>query len=587
MPTSNNPDLVGFLDRMQEEGELRRDETPLKDADLNLRFLRGDQWPASPTGSPFRPSGAGYRFTLNLLNQIVKRKVALITDSRPQMEVIPYTRKRQGVADVVKYTMMGLWDEQNFDQSAARELVRAATIGSTMAVPIWDETANYGRGDIRVLMYDPRQVVIDPSVTRSIDLQRHGEFMQVFELRPIAELRERYQDAAEHVQGDSRWSTYQEKGTQGQHRPFQSIASAIQRPWKRDQQRLVESATPRALLRHTWFKDWQRDDRGQPVWSKPRIVRYVADADRQVLRDEPMQYWHRQLPGHLYDWDIELEHPHGMSEVGGLRRLQYTLNRIVGQIMDNVILTNRVRTIADSDAVDAKTWQLISANPNGVFIRKRQGRTFNYELPVNALPPFLLPLIEVLVRGFDLQSGLTEVTRGATRSNTSGVAIEGLQMAAQSIVRLEARAFENWLERIFQQVVALIFQYFPTERTFSYHGPGPGMVSYTFERYKLLDPSGNGDVPTRPDEEWRDFRFRILPGSSLAMSRVQRGIMAANLYQLGLIPGIDVLRASEWPSPEETLKQAREEAATGVGPVGGARRLQKAPGTTRRDQAIV
>jgi hypothetical protein len=53
----------------------------------------------------------------------------------------------------------------------------------------------------------------------------------------------------------------------------------------------------------------------------------------------------------------------------------------------------------------------------------------------------------------------------------------------------------------------------------------------------------------------------VLPGSSLASTLVQRAVMALNLFNAGLLPGAEVLRAAEWPDPEGTYKQALEQRA--------------------------
>lgn len=585
MASTDDKDLLRFLDGLEDEAISRRDATPLKDAELNLRFLRGDQHgPSGPAGpvSPYRGDGA-YRFTLNILNANMKRKVALLTDSRPQIDVVPYSKHRQQSAAAQKAAMLGLWDEQSLDQSFSRECVRAGTIGCTLCLPIWDPTANYGRGDIRFLMYDPRQVAIDPSVTRAIDLQRHGEFMSVREVLALNKIRADYAERGPEVKATARWSTY----TAG-HKPqtrFQGLVTAMGQPWKKHEMGGTESQVPRAEVRHTWFKDFQRDDRGNPLWSRPRWIRYVVDAEGVLLKDEKLPYWHGEMPGHLFDWDIELEHPYGMSEVGGLRRLQYTLNRIMGQIVDNIVLTNRIKIVMDNDAVDAKTAAAMAENRNGIFIRKRLGRTVDYALPVNAIPPYVLNVVQLLIQAVDLATGMTDVAQGRAKGQTSGLAIEGLQIAAQSIVRLQARAFENWLERIFQHVIALIFQYFPAERMVAYTGPTNTLLSYAVERQRILTTDTGAAIDER--EGWKEFKFRILPASSLAVTRVQRGVLAANLYQLGLIPGVDVLKAAEWPSPEETVAKAREEIAAGMGPQGGRNKIQKTPGTSRKSVAAV
>lgn len=578
----NPADLIKFLDGYEEESETRKEETPLADAALNTRFLRGEQWPTSEGPvSPFRPESSQYRFVMNVINQTLKRHVALLTDSRPQMDVVPRRKNRRGTASIYKTATAAIWDEQNFEQLASRELVRAGTVGSTICVPTWDETADHGRGDIVFPMYDPRQFKMDPSVTHAVDLQRLAEFAMIREVVPLNAIKERYPKKGHDVQPSVRWSRYGRQPARAGGGGYQ-IATAMQRPWRRREDESVESRSPRAELRHTWFRDWPRDDRGQPLWSKPRHIRYVVDAEGTVLKDETLRYLHGQLPTHIFDWDIEFEHPFGIPMVSGLRRLQYTLNRIVGQVMENVILTNRVKVISDTNAVDNKTWDAITANPNGIYIRKRQGHTFQYELPANVVPPYVVQVITLLLQAMDMVTGMTEGTSGKMPKgqNVSGVALDALQIQAQSVVRLVARSFESWLERIFQQVLPLIFQYYTTDRLLHLVGPGQEMMEFEFNRYTFMS---SDDGARLPDDAWQDFEFRVIPGSSLSMTRIQKGVMALNLYQAGLLPGVDVLRAAEWANPEETFERAQQERQAGGGPGQRAsRKMVKMPGATRR-----
>lgn len=582
-------DLINHLDRWEEESEARKDETPLVDAEINTRFLRGQQFPSSEGPiSPYRPESAQYRFTMNIINQTLKRQVSLLTDSRPQIDVIPRRKNRRDTAQFYKTITAAIWDQQNFEQLSSRELVRAGTVGSTICVPMWDETAGHGKGNIVFPMYDPRQFKMSPNVVHAVDAQRLAEYQMIREVVPLNLVRERYPRHGWDVQASVRWSRYGRRKTLSSGGQYRGIATAMQRPWKRRDDDSVDSMSPNSELRHTWFKDFARDEHGAPIKGKPRHVRYVVDAEGVVLKDEPLRYLHGELPAHMFDWDIEFEHPYGIPMVSGVRRLQYTLNRIVGQVMENVILTNRVKVVADTNAVDPITWNAITANPNGIYIRKRQGQQFSYELPTNVVPAYVIQVIELLIRSIDLVTGMSESGPGKMPKgqNVSGVAIDALQIQAQSVIRLIARAYENWLERIFQQVLALVWQYYTEDRLLHWIGPGQQLTEFAFERARFVQD----DTHTRmPDEAWQDFEFRVIPGSSLAMTRIQKGVMALNLYQAGLIPGVDVLKAAEWANPEETYGLAQKEHQQGLGPgQRTSRKMMKMPsGPSRRQQVGV
>jgi len=588
--TAADTERVKFLDSLQTESDVRRDETNVSDADLNIRFLRGQQWPDIAMNLGGRRAETNqFRYVMNVVKTTIQRKVSLITDARPQINVMSRSsRKWQKASDAVKQYCAYVWDEEQMDQNSARELVRAGTLGSTCAVPIWDQKANYGRGDIRILWYDPRNIALDPSVTRATDMKT-AEYFQCWDIAPLNWVRESYVERGAEVQPSMEWSSYETP--KARRSGYSGVQTPLAQPWRRNRAETETSVTPRCRIRHTWFRDWQRDDKkGDPVWTLPRVIRHMVDASGIVLIDEPMPFTHQQLPGHLFDWDIELEHPWGLSEVGGMRRIQYTLNRIIGQIVDNVLLTNRVRVKADTDAVDNKTWDLITQNPNGMYVRKRTGRAFDYEPPINAIPQFILEFVNLLISSMDLVTGLTDVTQGKMPSKaTSGVAIEGLQAASQSIIRLEARAYEDFLERIFQQVVALIWQYVTNDRLLAILGPGQEFQQFEFIRQALTHD--DEDQPL-VESAWQDFVFKVVPGTSLSSSRIQRGVLALNLHKVGLIPGVEVLRAADWPDPEVSVEAARAERAEQQGqiqvkperPHRATEQLMPMPGVGRRSQ---
>jgi hypothetical protein len=559
--SSQERELIAFLDRLEEESESLKQETPLKDAELNLNFIRGLQWPQDD-GSLTGPTDLQYKFVLNLLGPLVKRKTALLTDTRPQMEVSARYAKRRGTAETYKNIILAQWDEQDLEQVFTGELIRAMSVGSTVALPVWDRAADYGRGDVRYRVYDPRQVTLDPSVKRASHVPM-AEFVQVRDVVPLNWVREAYPLRGGAVQASEKWSRYartqKDTATSGLSG---RILSAVGRAWSRGGHDLIDSAVPKVELRHTWFKDFPRDEENKPKFGVPRRIRHVVNAGATVLTDEAMVEWHQQYPTHFYDWDLELDHPWGIPEISGLRRIQYTLNRLIGQIVQNTLVTNRTILVSDTDAVDNKTWALLTSGLNGIAVRKKVGRTFNYTNPA-VLPPHLITLVQLLITAVDMVSGMSDASRGMRPPGViSGVAIESLQQAAQSVVRLEARAFESWLSRIFQQSLALIWQYMSTKRLISLLGPSKELIEFEFDRQKFeQDDEGVAYGKERQQDLWQDFQFRVLPGSSLASTRVQRAVMALNLFNAGLVPGAEVLRAAEWPDPEGTYKQALEQRA--------------------------
>ena len=81
------------------------------------------------------------------------------------------------------------------------------------------------------------------------------------------------------------------------------------------------------------------------------------------------------------------------------------------------------------------------------------------------------------------------------------------------------------------------------------------LQTYIFDRAVLTFGLSGSEI----EEAFRDFTMSIRPGSSLNATRVQRGVMAGNLFTMGLVPGVQVLEAVEWKNPEQTIQEARQD----------------------------
>lgn len=569
-------DLITYLEGMRQEGQSAKDLTDLRDMDDHLGLTRGQQWPRE---TPRRTA----QFILNLLNDHVQRKTGLLTDARPVLAVKSTNPSYEGRTDMLTKVMESLWTETTWQESLAKGIGLTMIAGANVGMMSWDPLADYGRGDIRPSFFDPRSVTIDPSVTRATHLE-HAEYMTTEEVRAVAALIEQFGERAEYVQPDAPLAGQQHtnrRSTAG----MRGVVSAATGLLRRRFQQPATSAIPRAICRHYWFKDWKRDDNGRPMRylrvdradgtsvSRPirREIRHVVVAGRTVLVDEPNPYWHKQYPIEVLDWGIETDHLWGQSEIRQLRAAQEALNRLASQILRNTNLMNNFIVKGDHNALDADGWNELTNRP-AILLRKRPNTTLEFEAPP-ALPAYLFNLMEFLVKSIEMVGGLSEVTKGVGHASQSGISIESLQTASQTVIRFQARRIEAFLTRLFTKAIPLVFQFYTENRMRQIIGPNGDLITFLFDRAALTMGMRNIQVA------FRDFVLGVHPMSSLNATRVQKAVLAGNLYGMGLIPGVAVLESAEWVNPEETLAAAKAEQAeaamvqamaAGLAPPGGA-----------------
>jgi hypothetical protein len=553
-----------YLDGLWEEGAASRDDTGLRRADDHISFQRGEQWPKR------LPPGF-IDFTLNLIDDVIQRKAALLTDSRPELQVVSYNEevnKRQDILEALKKCLQAVWDQLTWGEELARGIGFAEVVGANVGMIAWDPLADNGRGDIRPRFFDPRAFVCDPAVIAATDLQQ-GEFCGTEEIRTKASLLEQFGDIAWTVRPDGDLSSYPARPRTQAGVLSPTLAG---RQFRRRAVERVASQMPRVKTRHLYFKDFQRDARGQPIFyqeGRParRVIRHVAYAGGEVLVDEKNPAWHGEYPYEILDWGLELDHPYGASEVQKLRRAQETLNKIASQIIKNTILTNNIKVVGDSNALDAEQWDRLTNRP-ALILRKRQGTTIDFQAPP-ALPGYLFQLIQFLIKAIEMVSGLGEVTRGTASPAQSGIAIESLAVASQTLIRYQARRLEAFLIRLWSKAIPLVFQHYSSKRVLRLVGPGNKIETYLWDRAALF----SGLVT--PDDLFTDFVLHIAPNSSLAVAKVQKATLAMQLHRAGLLPGVAVLRAADWPDAESVYEQAQAESAQHQAPTGrgGARAL--------------
>ncbi|MGA2955061.1 MAG: hypothetical protein ABSF48_05000, partial [Thermodesulfobacteriota bacterium] len=121
----------------------------------------------------------------------------------------------------------------------------------------------------------------------------------------------------------------------------------------------------------------------------------------------------------------------------------------------------------------------------------------------------------------------------------SGVQLEGLQNAAQVLIKASARRLESFMERLGQKWLSRVFQFKTGQRLMYYLGDGNEYKQWQFnyatlqtEFQQILKNDGKDTTKTESLKEimqtaWRQFAFKITPFSSLAATKVARLQMLA------------------------------------------------------------
>ena len=511
-----------------------------------------------------RGRGAEPIFGANLAGSLFERKVAALTESQPDIRVSARNPTYSGAAKVLTKTCQAIFAQNAFDSRVETAADFAGTFGFVGWNTAWDPTADFGDGDIVVRPLDPRRVAVDHRVTDPTEIDRWAQYARIDQPMPLDTIRQIWPGRGADVTAEADVSQSQSAQRSGW------LERVVRRPL-----RAQPSATGPyewATVREYWVRSSQRHDDGTFLFPAGRVIHRAGDV---VLDDKPNPYWDGGWGIDLWDWRVNFDSHMGRSDMEEVRKLQEGFTRVNDAVLKNIILSCAVTIIGDYNALQPGEWDKIT-NEAARILKTNPGRRLEF-IPPTPIPAQYLEFARMLAALMETQLGVPAVMQGNRQPGVIATsAVEGLMTAAQTLIRAAARRLEYVIERIGVKLVSRILQFYTSDRVMLLQGPGSNWQEYTFRRAELLadtlppDAVDREGTPLTLEQFQRrfftNFRFKVTPLSSLAQNRIQRALMAMNLYKAGLVKGDEVLRAAEWPDWEKAYVDAQQAISTGQQP---------------------
>lgn len=539
-PTQEELQTLRFLDSLDGEAEAAKRDIS-RSWEENLRQLRGDQWRVRR--SPY--------FLANIINNQIKRKAGFITESKPQVRVSATKIGLTKSATILYNAIRSIMDQNNTQDALYRMVYGAGGLGCGFLGSPYNPVT----GDVELTNIDPRRVFIDPAIETSSKLGE-AQYVRIDTVMTLADIRRRFVGRGALVKPDERFSSFPESSQRRTSQTAPSI-SMMPRPYRPGGTRR-SGPIPRAELKEYWIRDPQINHEGDLLFPGGRHIIRAADI---VLKDEANPYWDGGWPIDMFEWDVDIDHPWGIDEVQGLRRLQEAINRMGDAWVRNLLIGSNFRVIGDLDALDPDQWDKLD-NEAGLVIRKKPARELRYDPPVPP-DPNTPGALQGLMQLCDLLTGNADPS-GPAGIQGPGSAMEGLQQARQVLIRAVSRRLESVLERLGQKLISRIFQFYTSDRVLFQQGPSRDWIAYTFRRQELLeDDEGKPRSAEERQQMFKDFRFLVTPGSSLGTTRVQRMMAMLQLRSAtGVAPSVRrILQESDIGDPDEIMQEGLEELA--------------------------
>ena len=568
---SKESDLTDALERL--DAEAKKAKNKLGDfnnrVDENLSQVRGPgQW---------KMKGRSPHFLYNVIGENIDNKVGKLSEVQARARVLPLKNGLSGVADILKKSTDYIWTESHMLSKLERVAMFGGIMGAGCVQTVFNPSLRYGEGDVDIVIRDPRLVIVDPLVVDPSEISEKAEYVGINEMLPLSIIRSLYGVRGAEVVADNRYSAYQESDKTAAGRVKTAAENVVGK-------RTPGSglAIPRACLTTYWVKDRRKSakDNGQypilpgitqvcpgdgmPFPAGRRIVVGRTKKSLIVLEDTYNEYWDGKWDLDVISWNIDIESIWGADDVQRQIKLQEAINRAgdayIGNILKNAIIRWLI-TRGAMDPTEAKKF----AEDGAEIVWVNPGREAKQEVP-QPLPAEVLNLIPMLIDLTKRNIGVLDPQiQKQMPSIVTGPAIEGLQLAVEGSIRSAARKMEELVQRIGQKLISRIFQYYTSDRIFHFVGDTGEWREFEFERSKLLMTVNRETGKPEPrtiaelQKAHQDFRFAVEPGSSLAVTKIQRAMMKFELFKVGGMRLTKIMEELGIENGEEEMQKAKEE----------------------------
>lgn len=582
----NDPkDQIGAIARMRDEGTKWRDSWGQR-WDQNVAVVRGELWPDKAT----KP-----QFLANLISPAVRRKAGLLCESKPGIDIRPRRNGLQLTADVLRKTATALLAEQDFSNVLESISYFLTAFGCGFIKVSYDPDDDYGLGSVTIDPVDPRLMLIDPNVVRAAKFHCCSYVIET----SVVDwwwIKKRFPKTYHDVEPNFQIPLE----TNDTHK-VSWYEGMVDRMRKRSSS--SDSAVPRVYLQQVWAADHRTDKSGNLIYPGGRRIFITGDDvilnpstdPRDPDYGQANPHWDGLWPYVMLDNEPDLDHPFGHSEVESLRKLNEAFNS-VGHNVVKTLVKNIAWVIADRSSIETETIQDLKSLEEMV-IEKAPGRNVERVAPTQPTTTNIqfMQLVQGLI---DLSSGLADGGQAAGKGRTeirSGAQLEGLQQAAQILIRAQARRLESAIERTGTLLTSRIFQYMTDDRIMIYVD-GETIKQFDFQKAqlsqelkKLAEEEADEEArvateenlseglsldkaivqpsytPERIQEKtrgaWKLFRFKVLPFSTLSATKVQRAAVLEQLAEQLAIPQSMVTQEAGFDNWEELQQQAVVEQA--------------------------
>lgn len=536
-----------------------------------IKYYNFDQWDPKPPKIRSTP-------VINIIYPTIETTIPILTDTSPGFDVIAKNPNDFDFAETLSSLIQDWWNNNGMDTTLTECIKDSMVLGTGIYKIVWDDELENGAGDVACKIVDPFKLWVNPGATNfdSCDYvieaysKSYGELKRMFPDADIESKSERQsefstEDKNKDVHKETLVSPIDHKSTVKNYSKLDSNAI--------DYNESIE-------VMELWIKDQTIEEFELETGEKISKLKYptgrlitVIPSQKLVLQDVENPYKRHYNPyGKIID-NARARKFYGKGEVEPLIYVQDLLNKTTQIIVDHSnLVINSCWIVDEESGVDPE--QL--TNQIGLIITKKRGTEVRRD-PPPPIPSQLFDMYQMFQSLADQQSGINDVTQGRKPTGiTAAEALQTMQDAAQTRIRLKERHLNCSLSRMGQLIIARMLQFYKTPRVIKVNG-GESQWSDYFEFY-IEENNGSYEMKKKTykfdDEERRYFTsdpyrslgssegvfsIEVRGGTSLPFLKEKRGTLALNLFDRKVIDDQELLSQLDYPKKEAVLQRMQKE----------------------------
>ncbi len=532
-PSAEEKAVLEVLDTLRTEGESYREHL-LPQWEKNLQFFEGYQWERD------RPEGLT-TLTVNNILRLVVQQAAYLSDSRPVFTIKARREELGPAASVLAQVAEAIWSIRGHDRLIEKAAIDLELFGKAFWKVVWRQDLMWGKGDVSIERVDPTEVITD-----NVDSLEDATYICHRSVRPLYQAQMLFPAVADRLVPD--------EGAMEVIRSTRPTSRYGQVPRTSALQSVVKSAVPKVVIEEWLIRDPTilPGEEGQK-YPAGRLITRIGEVIAQDIPYPLLDPW----PGPWVEMSaVKVRGMWPVPPVQQYRVLQEALNVMFSVFVDHARMMSPGIWIVDKDAIRPEELRTLRTTTSGI-VEKKAGSEVRREVGPS-LPEGILEVLRMIFQSMEFLAGVDSTAGKVPRGVVAGAALEALQSAAQSVMRLRSREIERALQQAGQRVVARILQYYTDERILVYTGVDGRVLEVIFDpvELKLTDPA---------EELIKQFVVHVQSGSEIALSREKSYALHAALYAMGAIDRKALLDAIQYPNREEIIQRMEMAEQLGVG----------------------